>query len=374
MTGYRPTWAEIDLGAVAHNVREVRKKIGKKVRILGVVKADAYGHGVIPVSQAILAAGVSYLGVAGLDEALELREAGLKAPILIFGSSLPEEAEKIVKHNLTATVCTEEFASSLACLEGKGVQGQKIKVHVKVDTGMGRVGIYFEEATDFIRKLGKEKSLEIEGIYTHFPSADEEDNPFSLVQIERFKEVFGRLGRAGTDIPLKHMANSAAILNLPESYFDLIRPGLLIYGLYPSLAMKKSLNLRPALTLKTKIVYLKKTPSGRTISYGRTYVTGRETVIATLPVGYGDGYSRSLSNKGEVLVRGKRAPVRGRICMDQTMVEVGHIPGVKVGDEVILIGNQNEERITVEEIAEWIGTVPHEIVSRLGKRVGRVYI
>ncbi len=374
MADYRPTRAEIDLGAVAHNIREVRNKAGKEVRILGVVKADAYGHGVIPVSQTILAAGVSCLGVAGLNEALELREAGLEAPILIFGSSLPEEAEKIVKYNLTATVCTEEFASSLACLGREKVQGQKIKVHVKVDTGMGRVGVYFEEAADFIRKLGKKKSLEIEGIYTHFPSADEEDKTFSLLQIERFKEVLGRLARAGTDIPLKHMANSAAILNLPESYFDLLRPGLLIYGLYPSLAMKKSLDLRPALSLKTKIVYLKKTPSGRPISYGRTYVTGRETMIATLPIGYGDGYSRALSNKGEVLVRGKRAPIRGRICMDQTMVEVGHIPGVKVGDEVILIGNQNEARITVEEIAEWIGTVPHEIVSRLGKRVPRVYV
>jgi len=374
MADYRPTRAEIDLGAVAHNIREIRKKIGQKVRILGVVKANAYGHGALPVSRAILKAGADGLGVAGLDEALELREAGLEAPILIFGSSLPEEAEAIVKHNLTATVCREEFAAALADRQRERSPQRKVKVHINVDTGMGRVGIDCEEAAGFIRKLGEKKSLEIEGLYTHFPSADEEDKTFSLVQIERFQEVIGRLAREGIEIPLKHMANSAAILNLPESYCNLVRPGLLIYGLYPSLAMKKSLDLRPALSLKTRIVYLKKTPAGRPLSYGRTYITGKETVIATIPLGYGDGYSRSLSNKGEVLVRGKRAPVRGRICMDQTLVEVGHIPGVKVGDEVLLIGKQEEEEISVEEIAARIGTVPHEIVSRLGKRVPRVYV
>lgn len=374
MAGYRPTWAEVNLGAVSHNVGELRKRVGKEVRILGAVKADAYGHGSIPVSQAILKAGADYLGVASLDEALELRRAGLEAPILIFGSNLPEEAEEIVRYNLTATVCREEFASSLACLGRERGQGRKVKVHIKVDTGMGRVGVYFEEAVDFVRRVVGNEGLEIEGIYTHFPSAEEEDKTFSLTQIERFKQVIARLGEEGIDIPLKHMANSAAILNFPESYFDLVRPGLLLYGLYPSLEMKRELNLRPALSLKTRIVYLKRTPPGRPISYGRTYITERETVIATLPVGYGDGYSRFLSNKGEVLVRGKRAPIRGRICMDQTMVEVGHIPGVEVGDEVVLIGRQGEESITVEEIAERIGTVPHEIVSRLGKRVRRVYV
>ncbi len=370
--GYRPTWAEIDLGAVAHNVGELRKRVGKDVRILGAVKADGYGHGAIPVSQAILRAGADYLGVSGLDEALELRAAGLEAPILIFGSNLPQETEEIVRGNLTATVYTETFASSLARFVRK--QGRKVKVHIKIDTGMGRVGVYFEEAVDFVRKMAGKEGLQIEGIYTHFPSADEADKTFSLTQIERFRQIIVRLGEEGINIPLKHMANSAAILNFPESYFDLVRPGLILYGLYPSLEMKRELDLRPALSLKTKIVYLKKTSSGRTISYGRTYVTGKETIIATIPVGYGDGYSRFLSNKGEVLVKGKRAPVRGRICMDQTMVEVGHIPGVEVGDEVVLIGRQGEESITVEEIAERIGTVPHEIVSRLGKRVPRVYV
>lgn len=391
MANDRPTWAEVDLGAIAYNVGEIGKRLGRKVRILGAVKADGYGHGAIPVSGAILGAGAEYLGVAGLDEALELRGAGLEAPILIFGSSLPEEAEEIVRYNLTATVGTEELASSLARLErerGKSLLRSKssgrtaapgvrtsnrVKVHIEVDTGMGRGGVYFEEVVDLVRRVAGKEGLEIEGIWTHFPSAEEEDRTFSLTQIERFRQVIACLEREGINIPLKHMANSAAILSLPESYFNLVRPGLILYGLYPSLKMKGELNLRPALSLKTKIVYLKKTPPGRPISYGRTYITPGETVMATLPIGYGDGYSRFLSNKGEVLVKGKRAPVRGRICMDQTLVEVGHIPGAKVGEEVVLIGKQGQENITVEELAERIGTVPHEIVSRLGKRVPRVY-
>lgn len=371
MANSRLTRAEIDLGAVAHNVREVRRKVGREVKIWGVVKADGYGHGAIPASRAILQAGVDGLGVAGLDEARELRETGLEVPILIFGPSLPEEAEEIVRHNLTATVCTEELVSSLARLKRK--KSKRIKTHIEVDTGMGRGGVYFKEAVGFIRKVAGEKGLEIEGLYTHFPSAEEEDKAFSRAQIERFRQVIAHLKREGINIPLLHAANSAAILNLPESYFSLVRPGLFLYGLYPSLKMKGKLNLRPALSLKTRIVYLKKTPPGSPISYGRTFITKRETVIATLPVGYGHGYSRFLSNKGEVLVRGNRAPVRGRICMDRTMIEVGHIPGVEVGEEVVLIGKQGEESISVEDIAERIGTVPHEIVSRLGKRVPRAY-
>ncbi len=371
MASLRPTRTEIDLGAVAHNVREVRRKVGQEVKIWGVVKADGYGHGAIPVSRAILQAGVDGLGVAGLDEARELRETGLEAPILIFGPSLLGEAEEIVRHNLTATVCTEELSSSLARLKRK--KSRRIKTHIEVDTGMGRGGVYFEEAVDFVKRVSEEKGLEIEGIYTHFPSAEEEDRTFSLIQIERFRQIIAHLKREGINIPLLHAANSAAILNLPESCFSLVRPGLLLYGLYPSLKMKGGLNLRPALSLKTRIVYLKKTPPGSPISYGRTFITRRETVIATLPVGYSHGYSHFLSNKGEVLVKGKRAPIRGQICMDQMMIEVGHIPGVEVGDEVVLIGRQGEESILVEELAEKIGTVPHEIVSRLGKRVPRAY-
>ena len=371
MAGHRLTWAEIDLGAMAHNVRELRKRIGPEVRILGVVKDDGYGHGAVPVARTALEAGVGYLGVSGPDEGRELREAGLKAPILIFGAGRPEEAGEIVEHNLTATLCTDEFAASLA--RSGRERGQKAKVHLKVDTGMGRIGVHFEEAADFVRRWAGEKNLEIAGIYTHFPSAEEEDKTFSRIQIARFKEVIARLGEEGINIPLKHLANSAAILNLPESYFDLVRPGLIIYGLYPGPAMRKEINLRPALSLKTKIVYLKRTPPGISISYGRTYITGQETMIATLPVGYGDGYSRFLSNKGEVLVKGKRAPIRGRVCMDQTMIEVGHLPGVRVGDEVVLIGKQGKENISVEEIAEKIATVPHEIVCRLAKRVPRSY-
>ncbi|MCK4326497.1 alanine racemase, partial [bacterium] len=282
---------------------------------------------------------------------------------------------------LTATVCTEEFADALAKKAEK--KKTRAKVHIKVDTGMGRIGVYFKEAVKFIRKVARLKYLDIEGLYTHFPSAEEKDKTFSLAQIQHFKETIAQLERQGINISLRHMANSAAILDLAESYFNLVRPGLILYGIYPSDEVSRSLELKPVLTLKTRIVFLKKVPRGRTISYGRTYTTKRETTIATLPIGYADGYSRRLSNKAEVLIEGKRAPVVGRICMDQTMVDVGHIPHAKVGQEVVLIGRQapsdskhltgqGEGRISVEEIAKRIGTIPHEVVSRLGKRIYRI--
>ncbi len=377
----RLIWAEVDLGAVAHNLKEIRRRVGRGVKILCAVKADGYGHGAVAVSEAVLKEGANYLGVANLREAIELREAGIRAGILIFGSGLPEEADDIIRHNLTATVCTEEFADALAKKAEK--KKTRAKVHIKVDTGMGRIGVYFKEAVKFIRKVARLKYLDIEGLYTHFPSAEEKDKTFSLAQIQHFKETIAQLERQGINISLRHMANSAAILDLAESYFNLVRPGLILYGIYPSDEVSRSLELKPVLTLKTRIVFLKKVPRGRTISYGRTYTTKRETTIATLPIGYADGYSRRLSNKAEVLIEGKRAPVVGRICMDQTMVDVGHIPHAKVGQEVVLIGRQapsdskhltgqGEGRISVEEIAKRIGTIPHEVVSRLGKRIYRI--
>ena len=384
---------------MAHNLKEIRRRVGRGVKILCAVKADGYGHGAVAVSKTVLTAGGSasgkegadYLGVANLREAVELRGAGIKAPILIFGCPLPEQAEDIIKHSITATVCTEELADALAKEAGR--KKRAAKVHIKVDTGMGRIGVYFEDAVKFTRKVAGLKYLDIEGLYTHFPSAEEKDKTFSLAQIQHFKETIAQLERQGINIPLRHIANSAAILDLEESYFNLVRPGLILYGIYPSDEVSRSLELKPALTLKTRIVFLKKVPPGRTISYGRTYTTKRESTIATLPIGYADGYSRFLSNppappgriqgagKAEVLIEGKRAPVVGRICMDQTMVDVGHIPQVKIGQEVVLIGRHapsdrkhltgQEDRISVEEIAKRIGTIPHEVVSRLGKRIHR---
>ncbi|MCD5390933.1 alanine racemase [candidate division NPL-UPA2 bacterium] len=386
------TWSEINLAAIAHNLKEIRRRVGSAVKILCAVKADGYGHGAVAVSKTVFKEGADYLGVANLREAIQLREAGLKADILIFGCGLPEEADDIVRYNLTATVCTEEFAGALS--KKAEQEKRKTRVHINVDTGMGRIGVYFEEAAEFTRKVAELKYLDIEGIYTHFPSAEEKDKTFSLLQIQHFKETIAQLERQGINIPLKHMANSAAILNLPESHFNLVRPGLILYGIYPSDEASRSLELKPALTLKTRIVFLKKVPAGRTISYGRTYTTERGTTIATLPIGYADGYSRRLSNppaeelgrragRAEVLIDGKRAPVVGRICMDQIMVDVGHIPQAKIGQEVVLIGRhapsdgkhlmgQGEDRISVEEIAGKMGTIPHEVVSRLGKRIYRV--
>ena len=366
----RPTIAEIDLSAIAHNFRQIRKLVGPDVKICPAVKADAYGHGAIPVSRAVLAEGADMLGVATVEEAVELRETGIDAPILIFGCLFEDQIPDVIEHDITPMVCSRSFAEELS--RQALVSGKRIKVHVKVDTGMGRVGVQADEAVDFVLGIHELSGLEIEGIFTHFPSSDEEDLGFTHRQIADLKEIIRDIESAGVSIPIRHAANSAAILGIPDSYFNMVRPGLVLYGLYDS-DISGNVDLRQAMTLKTKIACLKELPPGRTVSYGRTFTTSRPTLVATLPIGYADGYNRLLSNRGPALVRSQRVHVIGRVCMDQTMLDVTDVPGVLVGDEVVLYGTQGNETISIREIARILNTITYEVACSVSRRVARVY-
>jgi len=367
----RPTVAEINLDSIAFNLRQVRKLVGPDVRICPAVKADAYGHGAIPVSRTLLDAGAEMLSVAMVEEALELRNAGITAPILLLQCAFPDQIPEIVHHDITATVCDSPFAQELS--REAETAGKRAKVHIKVDTGMGRIGVRPQEALDFALELSKLPGIEIEGVFTHFPCADDEDQAFTREQIRQFDELMKSLEQAGIHIPLRHAANSAAIMNAREAHFNLVRPGIMIYGLYDS-QLPPGIELHQAMTLKTRVSFLKEIPPGGTVSYGRTFTATRPTKVATIPIGYGDGYSRMLSNKAPALVRGTRVPVIGCVCMDQTMLDVTDVPNVSVGDEVVLYGSQGEERISIKEIAQIIGTVTYEVVCSVGRRVPRVYV
>lgn len=364
----RPTQAIINLEAISHNISEIRKKIGSKRELMAVVKADGYGHGSVEVSQAALRSGADSLGVAIPEEGRVLREAGIAAPILVLGLIQPEEAYKVVSFRL------EQVVTSVEHLEALDQEGQKagvrVNVHVKVDTSMGRIGIKPEDAVSFVRKVKSFKNLNLEGLFSHFPTADEKDKTFSKQQLRLFDQVIHEIQLAGIELPKKHIANSGAVLDLPESYYDMVRPGIMIYGLYPSREVSRSIKLIPAMTLKTRVAAVKMVPPGTPISYGRTFITKKKTMVATLPIGYADGYSRLLSNRGVVLIKGCRAPLIGRVCMDMCMVDVSDVPDVKRGEEAILFG----EEPSVDEIATIIGTIVNEVVCAVGKRVPRIYV
>lgn len=366
------TWAEIDLAHLVHNFKEIKKRVGQEVGVMAIVKAQGYGHGIIQVSRVLEEEGVNYFGVTSPQEAFLLREGGIKSSILILGPTMLDQAKEIIEKDITQTICTKEMAYTLAG-ECKRLK-KRLKVHIEVDTGMGRTGVPYQRALKLIEEVIKIPELEAEGIFTHFSTADEEDKSFTREQIKRFKEVLEKLGEEKIDIPFKHAANSAGVLNFPEGYFNMVRPGLALYGIYPSGYISRSLDLHPVMSLKSKVIYLKRVSKGATISYGKTYVTNKNTTIAILPIGYKDGYNRLLSNKGEVILKGKRVRIAGRVCMDQTIIDVGEVPDVKVGDEVVLIGKQGRERVSVEEIAKKVDTVPHEVVCRIAERVPRIYL
>lgn len=368
---HRPTYAEIDLNAIAANVRTIRKTVGPGVRIMPAVKADGYGHGSVKISRVALGAGADMLGVASVEEALELRNGAVEAPILILGCSTPDCAPDIVEYGISATICDIGSACDLSAEAQR--RGKKAKVHVKVDTGMGRIGVPAEECLELVTAINGLPMLDVEGVFTHFPSSDEPDRAFTENQISQFKGILSQLDSRGMTPPFAHAANSAAVLDYPSAYLDMVRPGLAIYGWRPSQDVSKHMLLKPSLTFKTKVVFLKELPSGKTISYGRTFTTSRVTKVATIPVGYADGYDRALSNRGEVAVKGYRAPVIGRVCMDQTLVDVTDVPGVAVGDDVVLLGG-GYDYLSVERVAEMLGTVPHDIITSIGKRVPRVYV
>ncbi|MFH1457992.1 MAG: alanine racemase [Candidatus Omnitrophota bacterium] len=368
MRYYRPTWVEINLSHLSYNFHQVKKILSSKTKMMVTVKADAYGHGLIPVSRQLVSCGVDYLGVASIDEGILLRKAGIRIPVLIMGLILKEDIAPLFKYRLTATVCDEELARALN--NRAHLYGKPLDVHIKVDTGMGRIGVLPEEALGLIRKIRRLEFLHIEGIFTHFTLADK-DRDFTGYQIVLFRRLLDELKKEGIRIPLAHAANSMGAIGFKQSHFNMVRPGLVIYGLYPKEGLK--IKLKPVLTLKTKVIFKKRLPRGWGISYGRTYITKSKTGIVTLPIGYGDGYPRLLSNKAPVLIGGRRFKVCGRICMDQMMAGVGDLR-VKIGDEVVLIGSQGKKRITAEELARLSRTIPYEIVCGLGSRIPRVYI
>jgi alanine racemase len=369
----RPTWAEVDLAAISHNVQEFRRITPARTRIMAVVKADGYGHGSVEVARQALAAGASFLGVALVEEGVNLRENGITDPVLVLGFTPKSYAHLLCEYDLTPTVFTmpEAEAFSNAAVQHK----RKLPVHVKVDTGMGRVGFFpCSDADGFIKKVAACPGLELAGLYTHFAAADSKDLTHARGQLQRFSELVSRLAERGLNIPLKHAANSAAAMYLPEAHLDMVRIGISLYGLPPSAGREAAVNLQPVMTLKTKVVYLKQVPSGTSVSYGCTFTTVRDSLLATLPIGYADGYSRRLSNRGHVLVHGQRAPVAGRVCMDQMVVDVSAIPGVCLDDEVVLYGRQGDNVITVDEVADCLETINYEVVTSVSRRVPRLYL
>ncbi|MDO8589085.1 MAG: alanine racemase [Armatimonadota bacterium] len=363
--------AEINLEAIRGNLRAIRRKTGSGVRMMAVVKANAYGHGAVNVARAALDGGADTFGVAHVEEAVDLRQAGITSPILALGISSHKETEEILAHDLAATVCDMEFARALSASAAK--RGKNARVHVKIDTGMGRIGVRLNDAASFVEQISSLPGICVEGIFTHFPSADEEDRGFTCRQIEDFRSLLARLEERGLRPPLAHAANSGAVLDYPDSYLDMVRAGLIMYGCYPSDCASRSIAIAPALTFKTHVVFVKEIDKDDSVSYGRTFKAARKTRVATIPVGYADGFSRRLSNRGQVLLRGRRVPVIGRVCMDQTMLDVSEVPEARVGDEVILYGSQGNETVSVEDIARMIGTAPHDVLCAIGQRVTRIY-
>jgi alanine racemase len=366
----RPTVGEIDLGALEFNYLQIKKRIPEDVKLLAVVKADAYGHGAIPVSLRLEKLGVEYLGVAIPEEGVELRKGGVKAPILVLGGIFGGAVDQIFRFRLTPVIFRKD---SLKILSREAERRRrKVKVHLKVDTGMGRLGVPLNLWPDFLREVRRFPKIETEGILSHFSMTDEKKG-FTQNQWRAFQRAVEIAQELGISSEYLHIASSATLTAFPAYSARLVRPGIMLYGSYPSPTFRSLISLKPVMTLKTRIHFLKSVPPGTRISYGGTFKARRKSLIATLPIGYADGYSRHLSNHGEVLIHGKRAPVVGKVCMDFIMVDVTDIPRVSVGDEVVLIGRQGKERITPEEIAEKINSISYEVLCLIGKRVPRIY-
>ena len=363
----RPIWAEIDLDALAHNTRVLKRQAGSAA-LAAVVKANAYGHGVVAVAQAVLEAGADRLAVICVDEGQQLRGAGIRAPILVMGHTHVSEAERIVDLRLTPTVNCLEMGLALAAQAEAA--GTVQPVHIKVDTGLNRYGLPPQEAVALAEALRGIAPLEVEGIYTHFASADEGDKSFTLEQFLAFIAAAQQLPW----IPIRHVSNTATLLDCPEMSLDMVRPGVGIYGLYPSPHVSHTLELKPVLSLKSRLVRLTRLSPGDSVSYGRTWRASRPSLIGLVMCGYGDGLSRVLSNRGSLVVQGQRAPIVGRVCMDMCMVDVTDIPGVAEGDEVVIIGSQGDSHISAGELGEMCGTISYEILCGISQRVPRLYL
>jgi alanine racemase len=367
----RPTVCFIDHNALRWNLRQIRAKVGAHVKILAMIKANGYGHGAAAIAQTLVNAGSDAFGVATLEEGIELRQSGIQTPIIVLAGVYLEQLEQFFSHRLTPviheTASLKEFDAAVA------KQGATLVVHLKLDTGMGRLGLLAAESAEWIPELKNLRALKIEGVFSHFSQAESVDGAYTRKQLEIFTNLLERLRSAGIAVPLAHVANSAATITLPAAYFEMVRPGIMLYGVYPSPAMVAQIDLKPVLVWKTAILQLRKVPAGTAISYGQTFVTKRKSLIAALPVGYADGYARLLSNRGQALVRGERAPVVGRVCMDLTMLDVTDIRNVQRGDEVVLLGRQGDAEISADEMAAWAGTISYEILTSIGARVLRIH-
>jgi alanine racemase len=380
---YPHIWAEIDLDAIAHNIRELRRITRPAARLIAVVKADGYGHGAEAVARTVLAHGADMLAVARIDEGVQLRRAGFHGPILVMGPTFPEFADRIIDNDLIQGVTSLDAARKLA---GRALEREtEIPVHLKVDSGMGRLGLLPDcgapgrdaalPAVEEVRTLAHLSGLRLEGIFTHFAAADENDKAFATLQLDVFTNFIDRLSRAGVDCGMRHAANSAGVIDLPQAHLDAVRPGIALYGLYPSRAVNHhNVDLRPALSLKSRVLQVKAVPAGFPVSYGMTWKAPRATRIATVAAGYGDGIQRRLSNRGQMLVRGVQAPIVGRVCMDLIMLDVGAIEGVTAGDEAVFIGRQGDAAISADDMADLLGTINYEVVFTNLTRVPRRYV
>ena len=368
------TWAEIDLDALTHNMHEIRQITDKNAMIMAVVKSDAYGHGVVDVSKHLLKSGADYLGVAFCDEAMQLRRAGILAPILILGASFEEEIETLITNDITVSVYSFDFAKKISvCAKALG---KTAKIHIKLDTGMSRIGyltdIDDEKITDEIIEISKLSNIEIEGVFSHLSTADEKDETYTMLQFERFTRVCDLLEKKGLDIKIRHIANSAAIMMYPKMHLDMVRAGIVIYGCYPSEDVDKSrLYLKKVMTVKSRITHIKEICDNRGVSYGKTYITNGKTKIATVPIGYADGFTRMLGGRVKILAGNTEVPVVGRICMDQCMIDVTNVNNINIGDEVIIFG---KDTATADTLASYLDTINYEIICMISKRIPRIYI
>ena len=369
---HSPTVATVHLGALAHNLDQVRRRLGATCQVIAVVKADAYGHGAVPVARTLESLGVSRFGVATLDEGIALREAGVRSSILLMGALFPEQFSDVVAHDLTPVLyeqaMAEEFGKRLA------ERSSPYPVHLKIETGMGRLGLEPEEVAALLQSPAFRGPLKAEGLMTHLADSDNADPAYTTGQLEKFRAVIRYAQSEKLSVPLVHAANSGAILGHPEARFTAVRPGIMLYGYHTATHLNPAPDLRPVMSLTTSVVQVRKLKAGESTSYGRTYVVQRPSRIAVLPLGYADGYSRLLSNKGEVLVNGKRAPVVGRVCMDMSMVDVTDVPGVSAGTEVTVIGRQENQQITASDLAAWQGTIAYEVLCKIGQRVIRAHV
>jgi alanine racemase len=367
-----PTWAEVDLDRFRRNLESIRAAIGGSRRILLVVKADAYGHGAVEIARHAVANGVTMLGVATLHEGIELRASGVTAPIVVLSPALLSEVDEVIEHRLTPCVATVAFAERLS----ERCQAHQVltRYHVEIDTGMGRTGVSDREAVGFLERLTTLPHLVLEGVFTHFPDADRGDTTLTQAQLARYHAVLRDLALRKIEVPLRHAANSAGMLSVKDSHLDMVRPGILAYGAYPTASVPRSVKVDGILAFKTRVVQLREFGPGANISYGCTFATTKWTRVAVLPVGYGHGYPWALGNRGEVLVRGRRAPILGRVTMDLTMVDVTSIPDVALEDEVVLWGEQRGEKLDLNEVAEKAQTIPYELLCGMGKRVVRIFL